>query len=592
MENILARLRKVPLFSSLSDDDLEKVGQIVSQEHRRPEEIIIQQGEMGTTFYVIDSGQLKVTHTDAEGRSELLNYLGPGQFFGEAALLTGELRNATVETVQETDLFAIDKEDFDRLLEEHPPLKEELNIEASIRQKLGASRFLGRQKNEVIVSFQRKHPYALVRRLVLPGLITLAFLGALVLGFSFGFRSVLLLVLGAIGALALGGWTAWIVVDWYNDYYIVTNQRVIHIEKVAFIFEERREAPLDRIQSVNVITPGPLAQLLDFDNLIIETAGATGRVIFTCVSRGESLRRKIYEQIIYARARERLREREEMARSLRQALRQSSGQALRQNSGQALRQVSGQALGYEEPSQPVTTEMEGEEMPAPAQTLKAAADLLATAWHSFWPQMRLVEGSKITWRKHWYVLFTQVRRPLIVAFILLVALVVLIGEWAGRWHFGLGRTVLYGAFPVGVLLIGAVGWLWWLYEDWRNDVYILTDEAIFDVERTPLFLHEESRQASLGQVQDITYTIPHPMAKVFGFGNVHIETAARVGKFTFDSVADPQEVQREIYERIMLFRERQRQQEADRRKAEFVEWLGLYHEITNAHRGEEGESSN
>jgi hypothetical protein len=127
---------------------------------------------------------------------------------------------------------------------------------------------------------------------------------------------------------------------------------------------------------------------------------------------------------------------------------------------------------------------------------------------------------------------------------------------------------------VGLFLI------WYRYEDWRNDIYQLTDERIIDVERLPLGLREERREASLSMIQDIGYEIPGPIANLLDYGNVVIETASREAVFTFSWVHQPRRVQEEVFARMDAYREREKQGQRERRAAELLDWFGTYADLS------------
>ncbi|WP_164102149.1 ATP-binding cassette domain-containing protein [Candidatus Laterigemmans baculatus] len=84
---------------------------------------IIRQGEPGDRFYVVRNGQLTVRR---EGEANPLARLGPDDFFGEAALLTGQPRNAHVEADTDVVLFSLDKAAFHRAMAERATIDEEV----------------------------------------------------------------------------------------------------------------------------------------------------------------------------------------------------------------------------------------------------------------------------------------------------------------------------------------------------------------------------------------------------------------------------------------------------------------------------------
>jgi hypothetical protein len=108
----------------------------------------------------------------------------------------------------------------------------------------------------------------------------------------------------------------------------------------------------------------------------------------------------------------------------------------------------------------------------------------------------------------------------------------------------------------------------------------VTGDHVIDIERLPMGLFEERRQASLAQIQDVRYRVPNPLANLLDYGDVIIQTAAEEGGFVFRRVYRPAGVQAEIFRRIERFHERQRRAEEERRADEMAAWLRAYHDVT------------
>ncbi|MDH4207663.1 MAG: PH domain-containing protein, partial [Anaerolineae bacterium] len=123
---------------------------------------------------------------------------------------------------------------------------------------------------------------------------------------------------------------------------------------------------------------------------------------------------------------------------------------------------------------------------------------------------------------------------------------------------------------------------------WRNDIYQLTEDRIIDIERLPLGLREERREASLSMIQDIGYEIPGVIANLLDYGNVVIETAGREAAFTFSWVHQPRQVQQEIFSRMDAFREKERREQKERRADELLDWFSTFAELPREQEDKEG----
>lgn len=114
-------LRRVPLLQSLSDAELRTIANLSTRRRVRARETVVQQSEPGNELFVLVSGHLKVVSTDPEGRDAGLNVMGPGEVFGEVALLDGGPRSATIVALSEPcELLVIRREHWLRFLKESP----------------------------------------------------------------------------------------------------------------------------------------------------------------------------------------------------------------------------------------------------------------------------------------------------------------------------------------------------------------------------------------------------------------------------------------------------------------------------------------
>ena len=144
----------------------------------------------------------------------------------------------------------------------------------------------------------RKHWFVLLRTAWLPSVLLVVVVGLVVLAVT---ERVLLgsirvpLLFAAPLFLVVLAWLAWKVLDWRNDLYMVTPDRIVDMEARPFgLNESRREGSLAMIQNVRFSRPGPLAVLLNFGDVEVETAGTTGNFTFESVSRPADVQRDVF----------------------------------------------------------------------------------------------------------------------------------------------------------------------------------------------------------------------------------------------------------------------------------------------------------
>lgn len=120
MDDLAQTIRSIPIFSGLSREDIAKILGKMEERSFGGGTTIFSQGDKGDAFYLIQSGAVQVVLQSAGGRSEAIAVLGPQEWFGEMALLSGEPRSATILTVKETTLLKLSRAAWDELIEKHP----------------------------------------------------------------------------------------------------------------------------------------------------------------------------------------------------------------------------------------------------------------------------------------------------------------------------------------------------------------------------------------------------------------------------------------------------------------------------------------
>jgi CRP-like cAMP-binding protein len=124
-----ARLRKLPLFSDLSDKEREQIAKWADEVEVQPGKHLIDQGQFGYEFFVIEEGKAEVKRGD-----EVIAQLGPGDFFGEMALLEADRRNASVIASEPMRTIVMTRQQFISMEEAMP------SVAAQVRQAVEARR--------------------------------------------------------------------------------------------------------------------------------------------------------------------------------------------------------------------------------------------------------------------------------------------------------------------------------------------------------------------------------------------------------------------------------------------------------------------
>jgi CRP-like cAMP-binding protein len=109
-------LEKCLFLESLNQDQLRKVAMALQHTEHPDGDIVVKQGDAGSTFYIIEAGVVKVTQLKSNGMEVELATLRQGDYFGEMALILAESRHATVSCVGPVSTLSLDQEKFNLLL--------------------------------------------------------------------------------------------------------------------------------------------------------------------------------------------------------------------------------------------------------------------------------------------------------------------------------------------------------------------------------------------------------------------------------------------------------------------------------------------
>jgi membrane protein YdbS with pleckstrin-like domain len=534
----------------LSDEQIvELAGRATVRDALRGQ-IVIKQGQPAKYLYFVITGQLRAADVSGD-QPRLLNYHAAGTFVGERGMVYNEPRAAEVDVVSDAKLARWGREDFNWLLSLNDRVRPYFEDLYKQREQRARAPFAGKQWDEVTVIRSRKHPLMLLNALIGPFLLLLFSLLVLVLLLMFGLLPLVLFwPIVALPAFIALVWGAFNAVNWRNDEYIVTSKRVIHIERYIIYGQERDEAPLIRIQDVTTQTSNLWQRLLNYYDVTIQTAGA-GIIMFRGIRNAEEVKNAIFAE--RTKAQERL---------------EAGDKAL-------IRKLLAERVGEEIP-----------DVRMPVDTLEPTSGLfkarktqrLPPLLDYLWPRTTVVEGDTITWRKHLFIWLSTVW-PALLTFLGLLALMILglfgLAPFSPAATGALALEILLG---VGVVL--AFMWYIYLYDGWYRDIYIVTPSSIVDVESSSFRLQgEERRTSTFDVIQNITYKVPGFFHQMLNMGSVQIDTAAVTGNLTFDNVFDPSAIQQEIYNRMVAYQEKKRQQERVREDERMANWFAEYYHL-------------
>lgn len=129
-------LRQVELFQGLSNTELETLSGSSSSRSFPKNTVVIHENDPADSLFIIESGKVKVYCSDKNGKEFIMNTQGEGDYFGELALLDDSARSASVRTVEKSSFCIIFKDNFNRVLDEHPNIARKLirNLAARVRK--------------------------------------------------------------------------------------------------------------------------------------------------------------------------------------------------------------------------------------------------------------------------------------------------------------------------------------------------------------------------------------------------------------------------------------------------------------------------
>lgn len=130
----LAILQQVVFFEGLSDERLKVLGDYMSTHRYKKNSIVMNQGDPTDSLFVVAEGRCRLYRSDAQGRELVISLRGAGDYFGALALLDGQGRAYSVQTLEPTTIYQVPRHDFLEMLDKHPEIA--LNLLRSMAERM------------------------------------------------------------------------------------------------------------------------------------------------------------------------------------------------------------------------------------------------------------------------------------------------------------------------------------------------------------------------------------------------------------------------------------------------------------------------
>src|SRR3982750_4174026 len=144
-------LRSVPLFADLEAPELERFSRVAVPRAFPAGTRVFHEGDRSDACYIVREGSFRVTREHSDGRAITLATLGPGEVFGELAMLDGDTRSASAEALSDGELLALPAADARSLLARHPEISGKL-VAALVRRLRAANERISRQSFQTVPS--------------------------------------------------------------------------------------------------------------------------------------------------------------------------------------------------------------------------------------------------------------------------------------------------------------------------------------------------------------------------------------------------------------------------------------------------------
>jgi CRP-like cAMP-binding protein len=533
-ESNSAFLRTVFPFNLLNDEEMSQISPLFEKGVVPQGQSIFQVDNPVDGFYVIMTGKVLVKSVNKK-KSQQVFSLSTGDHFGEDSLGRIEFRKQSAVALTRVIYLKCSTTDIYFLIKTFPDIDKAFKILLRTYQLQSSTPMPWRTTSESIQMISRRHIFFFFMRiLVITGLGLVLF--AFFLFQAFVSKEVpglftALSIVSLLGGVLFAGWAA---LEWTNDFLIITSERVLIQKKLIGFFESRQESPLSAILSTGLDT-SMWGRIIGFGSVSVRSYTGTMRsnnlpspeLIFELL---ENHRQRVLRE-------SHLEERAGMRDTLEERLAAKATQKVK--------------VGNREVRNQLTSAYESSDI----------SDRLAEFFN-----LRYEKDGTIIYHTHWLILLRKTFYP--VLFNITVVVLVLLKIFGGLGIFS--EAFVFGA----AIILTVFGWGWWFYQfqDWQNDIYIITKDQLIDVYRKPLGT-EDRRSAPIKNIQTVEFLRKGIIGLILNFGTVRIQIGNE--ELTFDNVYNPSKVQSEIYARFKEYGEDLKQKDQER----IADWIKTYDDI-------------
>ncbi len=541
-------LRSLSPFRNFSERELVELARICDEYRFDKGAILAYQGDLADRTYIVNEGRLAAYKTDPRGIVQETKMYERGDIVQDDWLLTPGVHDATLRAATDGSVYVVVTIEMQDFLDRFPtaPIFEEPTIvgpssaPAPVRREKTTDtsyQKYGVASGEVIEYQSRRTLILLAFEMVFPivgALVTWTLLFAATRLFEGGL-SLITSIFAVVLTLPFVGFAIYRYLDWANDYLLMTNRHLVHQEYDLRRFAgETLTLPLDQVQSVRVNKPNFIETFLNIGTLEVTTAAQKQKLTFSKINNPAE-----FEQVF-----NRVRQRERQVDTSRT-------------------RAEVRAFLREEFAVPAALSpilQDGESASDAAERVTKRRGHRNKLRRRIGTTRTRLDDNTIVYGKHWIVLAQQV-------WWLSLLMLATIGATIATWSlvFTIPFTFIVGGF---VFLLEAA-YFYYVYEDWANDVFMLTGDLVIDIDRGPFGFTENRKAAQLGNVQDVRAVRPNIISAIFKYGNVVIDTAGASAEIIFENVANPTLVQSDIFERRQHVIRRKQAADATSRRREF-----------------------